>query len=85
MPVIDIVHRAILIGLVGVGTGGVLMGFQVHRDILRRGFDTGVLISAELAREIEVQKEVALSEGKEIENEKALAEAAQSILKSRGP
>ncbi|KAL5521395.1 hypothetical protein ACEPAG_9321 [Sanghuangporus baumii] len=70
MPVLDILHRTLLFGLVGFGALGILTGVQVHRGNLRRG------------KEMEKQKEAALREGKQID-EKALAEAAQKILDSR--
>ncbi|KAH8115287.1 hypothetical protein DFH11DRAFT_1588422 [Phellopilus nigrolimitatus] len=37
MSVFDLLHRAVLFGLVGMGAGGLMLGFQVHRDVLRRG------------------------------------------------
>lgn len=37
MPLVDLVHRAFLFGLVGIGAGGIYLGFQVHNDVLDRG------------------------------------------------
>ncbi|EJD08082.1 uncharacterized protein FOMMEDRAFT_164833 [Fomitiporia mediterranea MF3/22] len=66
MPLIDVVHRTLLFGLIGMGAGGIVLGY-----------------SSQLVREMEIQKEAALADGKQIEDEKALAEAAQRIPKSR--
>ena len=37
LPIIDIVHRSLVGGLVCLGVGGIALGVQVHRDTLRRG------------------------------------------------
>ena len=37
MPLIDIVHRTLLFGLVGMGIGGVFLGASVHRNVLHKG------------------------------------------------
>ena len=37
LPLIDIVHRSFLFGLLALGAGGIYMGFQVHNDVLDRG------------------------------------------------
>ena len=36
-PLIDIIHRSFVLGLVGLGGYGLFMGWRVHEDTLRRG------------------------------------------------
>ena len=37
LPIVDVLHRTILFGLVGLGAFGILTGVQVHRSTLQRG------------------------------------------------
>ena len=37
MGVADLFHRAFVIGLAGLGAGGIALGYQAHRDTIRRG------------------------------------------------
>ena len=46
LPLVDLVHRAFLFGLVGIGAGGIYLGFQVHNDVLDRG--KGALLSCDI-------------------------------------
>ena len=41
-PLIDIIHRSFVLGLVGISGYGLFMGWKVHEDTLRRG--KGVLV-----------------------------------------
>lgn len=34
---VDVAHRGLLVGLVGLGVGGIVVGVQVHRETLKRG------------------------------------------------
>ena len=36
-PLIDIIHRSFVLGLVGISGYGLFMGWRVHEDTLRRG------------------------------------------------
>jgi hypothetical protein len=36
-PLIDIIHRSFVLGLVGISGYGLFMGWKVHEDTLRRG------------------------------------------------
>lgn len=37
MGAADLLHRVFILGLAGIGVGGIALGFQVHRDTVRRG------------------------------------------------
>jgi hypothetical protein len=43
-PLIDIIHRSFVLGLVGIGGYGLFMGWKVHEDTLRRGKGAARLI-----------------------------------------
>ena len=46
-PLIDIIHRSFVLGLVGLGGYGLFMGWRVHEDTLRRG--RGVFVQSFVA------------------------------------
>ena len=48
-PLIDIIHRTFVLGLVGVGGYGLFMGWRVHEDTLRRGRGVSVQLFAAFA------------------------------------
>lgn len=43
LPVLDILHRGVVLSLVGLSAYGVLMSVAVHRDTIQRGKGTPVL------------------------------------------
>lgn len=79
LSVADVLHRGVVLSLVGVCVWGIGTGVLVHRDTLRMG------------REIIAQREAAglptdvVPEKKVQEaNEQRWAEAAQAVLRGRG-
>jgi len=53
-PLIDIIHRSFVLGLVGIGGYGLFMGWKVHEDTLRRGKELMERREMEQRQEIEL-------------------------------
>jgi len=57
-PLIDIIHRSFVSGLVGISGYGLFMGWKVHEDTLRRGRGVFVQFTVALAYRLTVCIEV---------------------------
>lgn len=72
----DVMQRGFVLGLLGLGGGAIALGVQVHREKLRRG--------KELVHEMEAQRQVAVQQGKGVDDEEALVEEALAAIRARG-
>ncbi|KLO11084.1 hypothetical protein SCHPADRAFT_906318 [Schizopora paradoxa] len=68
-------QRGFVLGLVGLGGGAIALGFQVHREKLRRGQG--------LVAEMDAQRQAAARQGKEVEDEEALVDEALAAIRAR--
>ncbi|ETW77618.1 hypothetical protein HETIRDRAFT_125346 [Heterobasidion irregulare TC 32-1] len=80
-PLADILHRGAVLTLVGISVWGIGTGVMVHRDTLRRGRE---MLAQREADGLPNEDPVKQEHQEEI-NEQTWAEAAQVVLKGRGP
>ncbi|KAI0274999.1 hypothetical protein BC834DRAFT_850637 [Gloeopeniophorella convolvens] len=80
LPIADVLHRGVILSLVGVCVWGISTGVFVYRDTLRAG--RGIIAEREaLGLPIDVVPEKKVQE----DNEQRWAQAAQAVLRGRGP
>ncbi|KAI0308140.1 hypothetical protein B0F90DRAFT_1621305 [Multifurca ochricompacta] len=84
LSIADIFHRGVVISLIGVCVWGIGTGVLVHRDTLRMGRGSQIIAQREasgLPTDVVPEK---VNKVQEV-NEQRWAEAAQAVLRGRGP